>query len=601
MSKKNPAVLGVFVTDAGVEGVLLRRSNDGKVHIVGRYVKQRARRGERVGDLAAVIPGLRESTVSDYTMEIGDGSGRGGDRDIFLSSELDELGVKKSDLTEKRGRRETTPFGPQLREILAECRQDGFPAPQIAFCLGSSEVMYHEVGTTVSREKSQKRSVAGFLGTNTERKALLTKALESAPSNADKGRVEFVPMTGEGQRERYLAVIPLNPDPVTEAIDAVSKRSRVDAPSAHVVDAEATLLAGLVRRQPDTDHGVVGIVRVSQNDTTVMFIKEGKLDRYEHLRSLTSYDPVDTVCSRVLLKQDELKIGRIDMLYVSTEHHGEDAIKTFRGFFPDTDVHLLQDTLAHHNLEEDDKLAQLRPQTLPALGVALRQLEGWTDKDRRGAHLVNLLPKKRRGATARKKSPIRWHVYAAAAVLFVVSLFYTWRFLDQQQEIDRREAEVVLNPPDFPDQSPDVLRARVDSLNAVSARYSRSLHVLDSLLVGSDQWSSSLAKMTVNTRDIGRIWLKGWSPNGAQVRVEGNSLERSRIARLAQLWNGSIDQLTFAEIQGIRVYSFMMTVPIEQDLPQVAQFLRENSLRDLEPSEMQALEGLAEASRHATN
>jgi hypothetical protein len=183
-------------------------------------------------------------------------------------------------------------------------------------------------------------------------------------------------------------------------------------------------------------------------------------------------------------------------------------------------------------------------------------------------------------------------------VLFVATLFYTVKFLAQQEDIERRESEVALNPPDFPTENPALLKQRVDSLNSAYVRYNRALLVLDSLLIGSDQWSSTLDQMTESTRDIGRIWLKAWTPTGATIRLEGNALERARIARLAQRWNGSIEKLTFAEIQGIRIYTFSMMVPISQELPQVAQYLRDNSLDDLAPGEVEALEGLAQASQH---
>src|SRR5690606_28138644 len=162
---------------------------------------------------------------------------------------------------------------------------------------------------------------------------------EVAPPDVENSRVAFVPMTKDNGRPRFLAVAPFKPDPVAEAIDAIARKTRNAVPSAHIVDSEATLLADLVRRQPDARVGVVGIVRVNANDTMIMFLREGVLDRYELLRSLTTYDPLDTICSRVLLKQDELNIGKVDDLYVVTEHSSDDVIETFQSFFPDSNVH----------------------------------------------------------------------------------------------------------------------------------------------------------------------------------------------------------------------------------------------------------------------
>ena len=120
---------------------------------------------------------------------------------------------------------------------------------------------------------------------------------------------------------------------------------------------------------------------------------------------------------------------------------------------------------------------------------------------------------------------------------------------------------------------------KVDSLNAAYLSYTSALHVLDSLLVGSDRWTRALGSMTESTGSVGRIWLKSWTPiAGERVSIQGNALSRSRIARLAQQWNGSIEMLNFADIQKIRVYSFAMNIPVPSEMPPVALQLRETAL-----------------------
>ena len=75
MARKNKhdSVLGVFVTDTVVDAVLMKRSGD-KIHIVNRFGRPRSRLGDRISDLATVLPGLKDSSEADFTLEIGDGA-----------------------------------------------------------------------------------------------------------------------------------------------------------------------------------------------------------------------------------------------------------------------------------------------------------------------------------------------------------------------------------------------------------------------------------------------------------------------------------------------------------------------------------------------
>lgn len=599
MQRKNSAVLGLFVTDTSVEGVLLRKDETGRIHFIGRYSKQRARRGESALTATSLLPGLKDRSESDYTMEIGDGSEQ--TTDLFLSREFG--GAEGTDVAEKvrkdtSVKRSTTPFGAQLRDILSECRVAGYPSPVLAFCIGSSEVTYHELGLQLqTNESSESEQKTIWKLSKEDKKTLIARLEDTVQGEIDKKRIAFVPMVGELGRRRYMAVVPSDPDPVVAALDVVARTSKKNTPVTHVVDSELSLISSMIRRRTKVSEGVTAVVRVNANDTMVLFLKDGVLKNYEHLRSLTSYDPIDTVCSRVVLKQDELRIGTIDELFVSTEHQATSAIESFSSFFPETNIRDLKSALDEEGID-GSMLDDLRPSSIPAAGVALRILNDWARSDK-DFPSVNLLDKRRRGTTPRTTGSYAWHTVALLVVLFVVALFYTWQYMNNQSVIDIRNEELRLNPPQFPTENAAILSARVDSLEQVSRRYNRAMFVLDSLLTGSDKWSSTLNEMTQSTRRIRNIWLKAWTPAGNSLRLEGNALQRNRIAALAQQWNGSIQKLNFAEIQGIRVYTFIMTVPVKSELPKVAQFLRQNSLDHLDPAESEALTSMSEAAFHA--
>ncbi len=584
---KLDSVLGVFVTDTVVDAVLLRKVGD-RVQIVNRLARPRSRFGDRISDLTTVLPGLKDSSEADFTLEIGDGTSGSDPSSLFLSSEFGGLGARTMTETAEKPvtGRQSAPITLQLKDILAECANLGYTSPHVCFCVGSSDVMYQEVGLvrdersrsameTKSNTKERTKRLSGA-----QRRQLLSDVSKEVQVPFDRNRVAFVRMASKNERERYLAVIPRVPDSIAPALTEINSSKSSISAVADIVDTEVTLYHALAKMHaPEEGTARQAVIRVGSEDTLVLFMKDGELVEFERIRSLTSYDPAETVCSRILLKQDEHKFGEIDNLLVVAEERRDDSVTAFAEYFPGAEVEWLQNVLSEHKISmpEEDEL-HLKASSIPAIGVGLRYLEQWDRADRHA--YINLIPRKlvrRKG----KKEKIAWHTIAMMVALFGIAFYFSWTFMAQQQQISQRETELALNPPEFPEEDPVVLKMKVDSLNAAYAAYTRALNVLDSLLVGSDKWTRAVGKMTESTGNIGRVWLRGWTPmNRNTVRLEGNALSRSRIAQLAQQWNGSIEQLNFADIQDVRVYTFTMMIPIREDMPPVAEFLRETALDD---------------------
>ncbi|NNE34559.1 MAG: hypothetical protein HKN13_04955, partial [Rhodothermales bacterium] len=429
MRQKDSGVLGVSISDGSIEAVLLR-STETEVSLVKKFVRQRVRTGDRIGDLAAVIPGLKDSVDSDYTMEVGDGS-KSSSSGLFLASEFGDNGreaLADANAGSEALARQSVPFGLQLNEIRTECAKLGFPDPRLAFCIGSSEVSYIELSLPAPKNNA-KGTGASILSavTNAETKQLIEKLKELKGVDFDKNRIGFLPLSSSDKRRRFLAVIPSTPDPIMSALKTLSRRSGSNKTFASVVDAEVSLLQSMARRDVLNRKGSVAIVRVGSEDTLILFMNEGVLDRYERLRSLTSYDPVETICSRVLLKQDEWKIGRLDRVYISSDYQSRDGMTEYESFFTESETMSIVELLgsAHIKLPPEEN-GTIRSSTLPAVAVALRVLDDWEKEDRTAINLVSKRQKKELSTT---KARFAWHSIALFLILFGTALFYTWKYM----------------------------------------------------------------------------------------------------------------------------------------------------------------------------
>jgi hypothetical protein len=308
----------------------------------------------------------------------------------------------------------------------------------------------------------------------------------------------------------------------------------------------------------------------------MLFFEGRDLLRFERLRALTAYDSPETICSRVLLQQDEWKIGEIQHLLVLSEARGEQLLTVFRRYYADAAVEMVQDAVMGLGLNLAREVEALSPGSIPALIVGLRVLQDWDRDDPEMA--FQLLPKKLR--RDQKKFAIAWHTVLMMASLVVLAFSFSWRYTARQAEIERQREEARQNPITLAVDNPALLKMRVDSLKAAHAKYTQALSTIDSLLIGSDKWTRLHERLTRSTRDIGGIWLTSVAPMGAgSVRIKGTASTRTGVAQFVRRHQGSVEKATSLDIKHesreITVYDFAAVVPVPNETPRVALYLQE--------------------------
>jgi hypothetical protein len=165
-----------------------------------------------------------------------------------------------------------------------------------------------------------------------------------------------------------------------------------------------------------------------------------------------------------------------------------------------------------------------------------------------------------------------------AVLLFASVFFFGIRYASLTYQIADYKDQLRAMPPAIEDTDIRSLQERIDELRGTSARYLHALHVLDTLMIGSDKWSRALEQTAHSTSAVRGIWVETWRPTANQrVRLSGNSTSRDRVVRLAEQMEGHIDALTFSEIRDFPVYSFVIDIPLTDDLPEAAIFLREQA------------------------
>lgn len=566
MASRNAAktVLGVMVTGRTLHASLLEVTGEGP-RLVRQFTRQRsATASTPEASMGNDLDSLEESG-SDFNIQFGDEGGSDADN-MFIASEFGGLeGAGAADLSGATASDVVESFALELADVLSECEDLGYPRPAMAFTLEASDVSIIELVTPEFKE-----------GKDVSRKKLRKAFVEQHGELLSTDRVAFISQTPTDEGvPRYLAVKASEENAVTTTLSELrSEKRRI--PPAKLLDSEVPLYLGLARatrpEQPEeeVDEPVYSlVVRAGADDTVVLFLEGGKLRHTENLRSLTAFEPPETICSRVLLLQDEYGIGDISQVLLCSEDREDDLAESFEMFFPEASVSAMRDVLPPSKVERDR--SEMKASAIPATLAALRLIK---DEQYQGVFEdINFLP-----AELRRRQfvlPVSWQIIALYVVLFCTVLFFVARFFTLQSTIADYRDRVDQDDPTLVDEDPNVLQARIDSLQQVHAEYMRGLDVLEDLMVGSDRWSRAMETTAREMSIVEGLWVDSWQPSGSEIELRGNSVSRDGVVTLAERLDGRIETLTFAEIRDWPVYSYRLRVPLSNELPEAAVFLRE--------------------------
>lgn len=512
-------------------------------------------------------PGMEEES-DDVTIQFGD-EGGGGD-DMFMGGEFDDLEEGEDEMGAGGGADESWNFRAELADLLDQCAEQGFEDPEIAFCNTTSEVDRVELRLPVDESDVEENEEGEHgLPLPTARSTLLEMLDEQYKGEAEDGRVGFVPMhrTGDG-RQRVLALIARPGGPVLSTLSSMQEQTLARSPRAQLLDTEVSLYLGLARSMlqlPANTPEKSILVRTGPEDTLVLFIEGNTLRQSEYLPELTAEDSAETICSRVLLLQDEYGMGEVQHLMLIADDDEEVLSDAFQSYFARANLRSVRAHLPIGGAVESSAY-------VAATGAALRLLD-----DPSYAPFfqpLDLLAKRYMASPFRL--PVGWSVPFLMGLLAVTTLGFVWYYFANASVISDRRAELRRLEQEVQQVDQDALQRRVDSLQSAAARYAEANATVEGLLEGSNKWSSGLATIAQRMNDIDGLSLEQWSPEGErEVTVVGRSRDRSKVVQLARQLEGKILGISFTETRDISLYDFQLTVPLDTTEPEAVEYWRE--------------------------
>lgn len=600
-------VLGVHVTSQTVYAVLMRPTSSG-YEPIRQFSRQRSGEAEHAPDIAstildAVTPDEAITDEDGVTIQFGEGLNTSAD--LFLETEFQGMAGIGGDVDfeapSPSTRRLGTPIVFELKDIIEECRTAGYEKPALAFVIGAPDVEYVEVivpadggkgekkgksGRKIKAKKSSARKSKAEKNSakkvvDTSQKAVKRERLLSLlpPSDVlyNKDQVAFVPMTPRDNLQRYLAILPRPEEPVVDSLDLLREQQGMRKIVFRDIDSEVTILMGMARMafRPEPQENTA-IVRVGLEDTLVILLQGDQLHHCDHMRSVSTFDGPDTICSRVLLQQDVQGVGTIHNVIICSEEREEELVQGFSAFYPEARVDTLRAGLATMGIS--GPYGPLPTTSITAAGIALKALI------RRDSSFedISLMPKRLRKRARKFDLSFSWHTIVVGVLLFMSVLFFVGLFLKQSSDISRAERHLAEIPSEA-SLTQIELQFRIDSLRLAQQQITESLVILDSLLYGTDQWSQTLALTNRAAAGAGSIWVEDWNPGDQDINIHGYATSRAKVVDLASRLTASIEELTFSKIREYPVYEYRMRFALPNELPAAAQFLREQAGEALPP------------------
>jgi len=557
--------LGISVTVDALHAVLLEQVEEEVRVRMTRRIEQTTDPG-LPGD-EPMTPGMEDES-DDVTIQFGEG---GDGDDLFMDSEfgdVEEGGELGGDAPEHWN------FQAALDDLLDACAEQDCEDPEIAFVASSDEIDEVELRLPLDAADDEPSEGPQGLPLPASRSSLLEMLEEQYEGGVEDERVGFVPMhrTGDG-RPRVLALIAHPGGSTLSTLSTVQERALARSPRATLLDAEVSLYLGLARSalqlSPDAQEKTI-LVRAGTNDTLVLFMEGNTLRQAEHLPELTVEDPAETICSRVLLLQDEYGMGEVQHLLLVAEDDEEALADAFKSYFAGAHLRLLR---THLPVGDD-----ARELNVAATGAAFRLL----DDEALGPSFqpINLLPDRYRASMFRL--PVGWSVPVLLGALAVTTLAFVWFYVSNANEISERRAELRSLEQQVQQVDQEALQRRIDSLQTATVQYNDALSVVDRLLAGSNKWSRGLATLTGRLDAIGGLYVSEWSPEGDNtVTVAGQAATRGRAAELARRLGGEINALTFTEVRGAELFDFVITAPLDTTRPEAIEYWREREAERL--------------------
>ena len=295
----------------------------------------------------------------------------------------------------------------------------------------------------------------------------------------------------------------------------------------------------------------VMLVHIGCEYTRIIFLKNGVIDRVSPIISLEDHSEkaLDTLYAKILFELDHNNVPMPDRIFLSGEMDSDRLLAYFQVKFPGSVCSMMTNKgVLDASLVETEQKTDLAPYAIP-VGLAAGVL---AKHDKAYAH-TNFLPKSLK--KEQSSSHLAWHGYSMLLLLFFAALFNTYQWY--HYSIQKEQTEFMISLAEESLETEHRIAQEISSLEESIEHYRYYISLVDSLWYPGPLYSDALYFLSKAASDLNSMWIKSLTLNNDNFQLNGASLYRTRIHRMADVTgNTVIKYMEEEEIRENKIYNF---------------------------------------------
>jgi len=323
---------------------------------------------------------------------------------------------------------------------------------------------------------------------------------------------------------------------------------------------EEMALLGLIRishRFPADD--ISAIIYVGEKSSRIILLGGASIRTILPLvnEGRKSANVLNTLFSKILLELDQENIPKLDRIILANqkEVNGETF---FANQFPNIEIESLQPV--PENMEVDPAVDA----KVDRYGNAIAAGVNITGQHRDAFPDLSLLPDYVRDR--QKVLKLEWYGILLLILVGLTPIIFNFQYQQRSHETESLQQNITLASGQIAQLKP--VKAVVDSMLAEYGEIDATLKQLETLSEGSIYWSRALGILGAGVNQVNRCWLTRLHYADNTIALEGISLYRDRVPRLASVFaDAEIQEIQEEEFREVTLYRFRIRVNQVSDDP----------------------------------
>lgn len=316
---------------------------------------------------------------------------------------------------------------------------------------------------------------------------------------------------------------------------------------------EAAMI-GLVRANyPLPGTQITALVITGEDSSRILFLQGKDVIEILPLLHTGKKDPrtIQTIFSKIILHLDQGNIPILDLILFTNTSISRNSAPDLLDHFPDVRIENMELNPERIQYAPDERIQMHKYMQAIAIGWAA------SGEDKKEIPSLSLIPDYVH--ERQKVFKLEWHGILLLSLITLAPIVLNHYYQQNRQTISDLQDNITMVEQQIELSRP--VANQVEKLAGEYAYLDDQMTFLDSLGRNAYRWSITLKRLSDGIDQLKNLWISNMTVAGDKLVVEGYSLYRNRIPRLAGLFaHVNIKEMVEVEQRDITLYKFIMSI-----------------------------------------